>query len=729
MGTYSLDYETTSACDIKLGGYRYAADPSTRILMFAIAEGDKDPRLWCATSPNSEESLAALALLQDAVATRSLIYAFNAAFELAISTYRMKPDLGLDPPDINQWRCTQAMCRRAAAPESLAKAAEFFGLGDQKDPIGKALIGVFSDQEKPVMLEPPPGMKDPATIKVRKNGSKTAGRKPKSRRSASPILDEPVLWDWLVKVDGRKMSVREAWETFCNYCRQDVRVERELHRKIKHFELKGDVLESFLFDLRMNHRGVPVNVAALENGQRIVDHLTDKLGARFTRTTGVSPTQRAKVLEWLQERGYPADNMQAATVEEVLDAPPAAMPPLAVEALRDYSLVGFAALAKIPTMLRCVCPDGYIRGTTQWHGARTGRAAGRLVQPQNLRRPTVKDTDLCYRMIREGWEPHWFEDLWESPLEALASSIRHFFQPHEGVCYSADFVGVENRLAAWVAGETEELAMMVAGEDMYKHMAVKLFGVPYDKVTKEQRTTAKPVVLACGYQVGGRTLQNALATIYKTEKTRDECNEYVRIYRKGHPNTVQAWRDMQAAAVQSIKRPGVAFPVLDGKVEFKCGRVAGINYMTMRLPSGRRLYYPWPETKVRFMQKDDDGADYIMLDPEKDTIDEERGFYTDHVSFYAPIAGKVVWGRVGTYGGRLFENLCQAMGVDLLNHGCLEAERAGFDIRLIVHDEILALHDGRSVEELQRHFCAKQEWARTFPLDSSATEVPYYLKD
>lgn len=690
MPIYHLDYETASACDITFGSYRYASDPSTRILMFAIAKDDEEPLLWTITDRNP----AALDMLRTAIGSDSLIYAHNASFELAISTYRMLPDLGINPPHIDQWRCTLAMCRRGAAPESLAEAAKFFGLDAPKDPRGKALINIFSIR---------------------------AGK----AKPDSPVLCNPIPWDQSVQLKGAgvTMSVREAWQLFGEYCKQDVRVEQELHRKIAHFELRGDVLRSFQFDLRMNWRGVPVNVPALRNADRIVEELKSRLSARFTAITGLQPGQRDATLKWLRERGYPEQDLQAGTVSRIL-ANPEGMTPESVDALRLRDMLSFAALAKIPTMIGAACEDGHVRGTMQWHAARTGRAGGRIIQPQNFRKSTIGgETKLCYRMICEGWEADWFEQLWDSPLEAIASSIRHFIQRPSGDFYDADFSSVENKLAAWVVGDIEELEKILAGMDMYKDMASKMFGVPYEEVTKDQRTIAKPVVLGCGYGVGARSLRDTLEKLYRVKRTRAECKAYVDIYRETHPNTVAAWRELETAAKAAVNVPGKDFDALDGKVSFRVGRVAGIPYLTFRLPSGRRMYYPYPAVKSKFREYDEEE---MLEEPWKR---EERGYWVEELSFYGRITGKAAWGRIGTFGSRLLENLCQAMGADLLDYGCQQAEEEGFDIRMIIHDQILALENGRPVSELVEAFCRVPEWAATFPQAASGDVVEFYTKD
>lgn len=630
MNLLHLDLETTSACDITLGGYRYGSDPTTRILMFAVAQDDEEPVLWDSLDPDCPESRQAVNLLFQAIAEGVPIYAHNVSgFELPLTTYRLKKDVGIDPPHIDQWRCTLAMCRRAAAPESLAESAKFFGLNAPKDPRGKALIGIFSDQRKEITLT---------------NG------KEKFKCTTPPQSH----WNWTVKLHGAgtEMTVRDAWELFKGYCRQDVRVEQELHRTIKHFELRGDVLASFQFDLRMNWRGVPVNVPALRNAQNIVEELKERLSDRFTKVTGLQPTQRNATLEWLQRRGYPEDNLQSATVAKVLQNP-AGMTREAVKALALRDMLSFAALAKIPAMIESACEDNHVKGTMQWHAARTGRAGGRIIQPQNFRKSTIgNETKLCYHMIREGWDSTWFEELWDSPLEAIASSIRHFIQRENGNFLDADFAAVEQKLACWAVDDTDELEKILAGMDMYKVMASQMFRVPYEEVTKEQRTIAKPVVLGCGYGVGARSLRNTLETLYRVKRTLAECKEYVKIYRDTHPKTVQGWRELEDAAKASVRAPGREFYALNGKVAFRVGKVAGVPYLTFRLPSGRRMYYPHPAVKQKFREYDEEE---MLEEPWKR---EERGYWVEELSFYGRITGKAAWGRIGTFGSRLLENLC-----------------------------------------------------------------------
>lgn len=702
MSIYHCDYETASACDITLGSYRYASDPTTRILMFAIAQDGSEPELWSLTDPNPR----ALEMLRTAINTGAPMYSHNAAFELAISTYRMREDIGIAPPHIDQWRCTLAMCRRAAAPESLAEASKFFGLAAPKDPRGKALIGIFSDLSKPVKLASPSG--EAMTVE-------------------SPILCDPIPWDWKVQLKGAKvtLTVREAWDLFCGYCKQDVRVEQELHRKISHFEMKGDVLRSFQFDLRMNWRGVPVNVEALKNAQAFVERQKAKLGARFKQITGLEHSQRDAVLKWMRARGYSKDNMQAPTVDAILDKPEG-MTPEAVEALRVRSMISFAALAKIPAMLESVCPDGRVRGTTQWHAARTGRAGGRIIQPQNFRKSTIKGEEhLCYRMLCEGWADEWIEELWDSPLEAVASAIRHFIQPAKGQFYDCDFVGVESIGGPWLCGQWDKLESILRGEDQYKVMASRIaFKCSYDEVTKEQRQVGKVLELQCIYGTGGRGMRKSLRNM-GVERTLAECNAYVKDFRETFSKYPEAWRTIEDAVKYVVANPGKSQTACNGKLVFACGRAGGVPYLTMQLPSGRRIYYPHPTVKQEFKLYDEEEME------EEPWKREERGYWTDAISFYGKVQTTNRWGRVYTWGSRLFENATQALCADLLNRGCVEAERKGFPICMIIHDQALCETEASTgtLEEFMTAFCTKDEWAADLPLSASGDTAPYYMKD
>lgn len=728
MSIYHFDYETTSECDImSFGAYRYSCDPTTRILMFAIAKDSGAPLLWAFDEPDTSESRQALALLEEAIVTGSLVYAHNYQFELAVSHYRLTKDVGVTTIPVREnYRCTQAMCRKAAIPESLGKVAAFLGLPQQKADIGKKLIEIFSDQNKVITLFPPVGAIDPDTILPLKRGGFTKGKKPANRKSVSPILDEEILWDWQVKVEAgtELMTVRKAWAMFKEYCRQDVRTEQELHKKLSHFELKGLDLESFQFDMRMNFAGAPFNKKALTHTQGIITEFQDRLEARMLRMCGLRSGQREKLLGWLQERGYPEQNLQADTVDAVLEKPPEAMTPLALKVLKHRALLSFAAIKKIPTALGCLCPDGRVRGTKTWHGARTGRGTSKLVQLDNVKKATIKDSRTAYSMLCNGYELSWFEDLWESPLEVFASCMRHFIQLPDGeMILDADFVGVEARIAPWLCGQHDKLQSILDGLDQYIVMASEVvFNIPYDQVTRDQRTVGKPVELQLGFGAGGKGLRNSLRDIHGVDLPLKTCISIVAKFRAKFPKYKECWDEMEDAAKKVIITPSVGeVSVAEGQIKFRVGRAAGIPFLVMTLPSGRKMYYPNPEVKRVFKEYDEED---MAVEPWKKA---EKGYWTDSISFFGQHEG--VWRRIHTWGSRLFENAVQAIGADLLNYGMISAEKKGYGIMMCIHDQALAQANGGSLEGFIEALCEKQPWADSFPLEADGKIVPFYLKE
>ena len=724
-----IDYETWSEADLSsVGAYRYAEDSTARILMFAIARDEEEPLVWDFMDQNSTESRKAVSMFREAIMAKELIYAHNAAFEVAITRYRAKADLGLTfIPSLDQWRCTAGMCRRAAIPHSLKQAGEVLKLDLRKDARGEDLMKVFSIPGRTILIAP--------------DYEKVFDKSSKGRRAPNRYTDNPlfgwheadadgelvqhteILWDWSIKVGGTEMTVREAWEAYKDYCRQDVKTEMVLHKKLYKFELTGRELESFQFNLRLNDRGVPVNVTALKNADQLINQYAAREGIRFENITGLRPSQSQKFKAWMQSHGYPYDDLQAGTVEKAITEFDDLMSPKALKALQIYSMLNFAALKKVTAMLRAVCSDGKVRGTLFWHGARTGRATGKLIQPQNIKKATVV-TDVAYDMLRVGSTLEDLEELWHSPLEAIASCARHFIELPGTKFYDADFVGVEARLTPWIAGEQTKLDKILAGIDLYKDLATRIFGVPYDEVTKKQRTIAKPAELGCCFGVAGKGLQDGLAKApYYVKLSLKECQHIVSVYRKTHPKTVEAWAALETAAKAAIEN-GDTSAILDGRVKVGKVTTAGINYLVLRLPSGRRLYYPHARIKPTFKPY---SKEEMQAEPWKA---EKGGYWLDQIEFWGERPNNAGWGWVGTWGSRLFENIVQAMGADLLDEGCIAAEKAGFDVFLIVHDQALCYaHDELTIEDYEKSFCTVGDWAATFPLAAEGQIVPYYLKD
>ena len=479
--SFSLDYETYSEAPLGgkkgVGAHKYAEHPSTEILLAAVSKNGAEPLLW----DRYYHDLEAEELVTEmASGAENIIWAWNANFEAAISKYLFLSTFGVNAPLLHQWRCPASVARRMAIPFSLGDAAAFLGLGEQKDKRGSALIKIFSIPQ-------------------------TTGKRKGER--IHPIKDAEMI----VTVAGVKMPVHEAWQLFRAYCIQDVKTEQAAALRLKSAEFKGDILDGFQFDMIMNDRGIPVDVEALHMAKKIVDDYSGTLITEFqTITGGMVPTQVAALLPWLQERGYKGDNLRAATMDEALDDEEEdteensnAMwrddaTPEAKRALAIRQAISFAAVKKIPKMIDAACSDGRVRGALMFWGAqRTGRSSGRIIQPQNFRRPTIESHVQAFWDIRNGMEWSEIEMLHGPVLEVLASTMRHFIREPERQFLDTDFSQIEARMLAWVAGHKTLLDAFRKGEDLYKITASTIYGVPYGQITKDQRFIGKVAALAC----------------------------------------------------------------------------------------------------------------------------------------------------------------------------------------------------------------------------------------
>lgn len=545
-----LDYETYSPLDLtEVGVFKYAEHPEAEILMCAVASETEGPFLlinpkWEFVRPSDP---GAAALLLSHIPTEPYpgeeIWAHNAQFEFAISEALLRRDFYLGwRPQIEQWRCTALLCRRAGFPAKLEKACEMLGLPQQKDARGKALIRKFS-------------MPDPKT------GKRTLP------------TDDP-----------------EGFREFGEYCLQDVRAEMALHKALKAFAPTGDLLRAFTWDLKVNARGFKVDVPALRNAQEIIESIEAESGAEFLKMTGVAHTQREKARQWFIAHGLDLPDMQAATLGAV-DLGKA--PVEAGNALSLYSTMQFAAVKKVRTMLNCVCADGRVRGGLQFHGASTGRWSGRLVQPQNFAKPKKhhrKYTEGFFASLRMGFDRTALETLYGDCYGLISSSIRHFIA---GPLLDADYNAIEARIVAWLAGQEDVLQCFRDGKDLYKWMASGIYGIPEGLVDSDQRQLGKVTILGCGYQMWWPKFQQAAKDMYELDLSDALSEKAVMAYRDRCSKVVQLWAALETAARSAISNPGQIFKA-GAYLSFTVKKVGPISYLLIKLPSGRHLAYPHP---------------------------------------------------------------------------------------------------------------------------------------
>lgn len=679
---HHLDYETRSVADIKrTGAFKYAEDPSTEILCAAIARNDEEPLLWvnpkfafddlftCRSSPGADE------LMAEMCAGTGPVYAHNAQFEHAITNRCPNSPFKVD---IRRWRCTAAMSRRAAIPASLEKAAETLGLLQQKDSKGKTLIRKFSVPQK------------------------------KDGKFIEPIHKQ------------------EDFIAFCEYCLQDVRVEQGIHKALKHFELTGDILEAFLADLAINARGMPVNIPALRHAKSLIDAYEARLTEEFRGLTGFNPTQRDVLLKWLKENGYPGDNLRADTLDEQLGSAEFDPSSLLGRVLTIKKHLSFASIKKVGAMIECACDDGRVRGTLQFYGASTGRASGRLIQPQNFKRPTIADTDASYADICAGeGEDH--IELFHGPLlEVIGSSIRHFIHDPEEPIFDVDFSAIEARVSAWLAGEEWKLEVFRTHGKIYEATICRMTGMPLQEMldyAKEHgkhhpdRFKGKVSELALTYQ-GGKNALIAMGAIDMGLKE-EELEGIVEQWREANGNIVKLWHACDRAAKNAVTNFGTRYEV--GKLSFFCANTAGARYLFMKLPSGRRISYRDPKIEETVSRDKKTG--------EVETWSNGNIKTRQTLSYWGQIPGKVAWGRCAIYGGMWVENASQAIAADLLNNGIVKAEKKGIHVASMIHDQCLAYKRGDfTIQDLCDCLTDLPAWAEGLPIAVDGQVQPYYTK-
>lgn len=713
----SLDFETRSRIDLKkLGGYRYAEDPSTEVLVIAVQQhGTNRVLSWDVREPI--EGNAAIALLRKAIGEGWEIWAFNAAFEWVILKYVCPRQFGFPVPDINTMRCTAAVCRSAGMPPSLEKSAEFLKLPVRKDKIGHSLIQRFSVPDK-------------------KTGA---------------FNDHTTPGEFAL--GGKRTTYAEAFQKFVDYCEQDVRTELAVGEAMKPYHLTGFPLAWFQLDMRLNDRGVPVDVNALKAAQRWVKEHETKLAAEFREITGLNHTQRDRVLEWFQSEGYRFDSLAVGFRERALRG--SLLSDKARRALKIKGEISYAAVKKVPSMISMVMSDGRIRGSFLWCGAqKTWRWTSKTPQWQNMKkppkwlRPIIED---AYQAMRNGTVSlEDFEFLYGPPYEVIASMSRYFVRFPDWNVLDLDFSSVEARILPFLIGADRIIHKIKTGGDIYTSTAAALGAelrqkhkVPFDI----DRDTAKTIVLATQFQGGW----HAVFTATGEKWDREWCETAVKIVRRENPELQAAWRSFQDAFVEALDNPN-RWVKASPMVSFGYFPNAPFPRLMMRLASGRCITMPYPEkapiTMVKLVEKDPKTGKDVKtrwdrrsghLDEEQLTDDIKPGdkflapntridssFHTWELSFFGHIKDKL-YGRVPTYGGNDLQSATQGTGADLLAYGAIKAEQAGFDPFFIVHDQCLTPDDGRR-EEFERVMCSIPKWFEGFPLEADAESVRSYQK-
>ena len=531
MKTLSIDIETYSEASLSSTGvYRYAADPSFTILLFAYSVDGEPVQVVDLTQGESLPAEVEAALSDPDVEK----WAFNAQFErVCLSAY-----LGerLDP---RGWYCSLVWSTYAGIPLNLAGVAQALHLETEKMTEGKDLIRKFSQPCKA----------------TKSNGGRTRN------------LPE---------------HAPEDWETFKAYCVRDVEVERAIASRLSPLPMPAFEWENYWRDQRFNDMGVGIDVELASKAVEADREIKEALYTQMRHWTGVeNPQSVTQLLGWLQEHGAQLPSLAKADVASALEEADGSV----ADVLAARLEIAKSSVKKYEKMLDCVCPDGRAHGLLQFMGAgRTGRWAGRLVQVQNLPRQTFGDLEEAAALVKAG-QADMLGVLWGSAPNVLSELIRAAFVAAPGHRFLvADFSAIEARVIAWLAGEQWVLDLFKNGGDIYCETGSRMFGQEVKKHSP-LRQRAKVAVLACGYQGGVGALKAMGGE--KLGLSEDEMASIVDAWRKANPRIAQMWWDVNRAALEAIKN-GTSQMVGRIKVYQKLGA------LVIALPSGRELIYPSP---------------------------------------------------------------------------------------------------------------------------------------
>jgi DNA polymerase len=651
------DYETRSQAILKtVGTYKYATDPSTEVVCCAYTVDDEPVQLWTPGDPAPAEFIEA------ATNPAWIVCAHGAHFEDAIERHVLHPRLGWPVFPIEKQHCTMAAALAAGLPARLSMVADALDLANRKDRGGERLMHQMS--------------------------------KPRRARKGEDISQ--VHW---FNDDDRLQRLYE-------YCRQDVEVERELFNRLPPLSAS----EQALWELssQINQRGFYIDRAFAQAARKIAKAAAPEIDKEIVELTAgdvTSINQVARLTAWLRDHGCALESLDRKAIGRELAKSEDELSPL-IRRVLELRLSGAqAATKKIDALLARAGDDGRIRGAFRFHGAGTGRWAGEGFQPQNLKRPLVKDIDAAVAAVSTGDYEH-VRKLYGRPLAVVGDCSRAMICAAPGhVLIGADFSSIESRVLAWIAGEQWKLdayrrydATGDQRDEPYCETACRIFRVPSGSYTKDspERNVGKTCDLAFGYMGG----INAWRKFEPDRFTDNEVKTFNAEWRAAHPAIRRLWYNIDRAALTAVRERGRVIHC--GPIAFKS---AGA-FLLLKLPSGRKLSYPQPRA----------------------VGDAER----QHVVFADNAAGQFKDCRngQGAYGGLWTENVVSGIARDLLAEAMLRIEGAGYPIVLHVHDEIVAeVPEGfGSTEKFTQLMTRKPAWALELPIAAKAWTGQRYTK-
>lgn len=703
MTNIHLDFESRSEADIwAVGAYEYSMHPSTEILCICYAVDD-DPVFTI-----TREHITAMDIFGDAsclsplnlellAADQTNIFtAHNAFFEQCMWQNIMVKKYGFPPIPIHRWRCSAAKASSHGLPKALDNAAKVLELAHQKDTEGKKIMLKLAKPRKPTKTNPAKWNEDP-----------------------------------------------EDFKKLYAYCVDDVETERCIDKALP--DLNPTEQMVWFIDQYMNGNGVPVDrhlvTKAIEFAQVYSGRLNDEL-RHITAGAVDRHSMRDRFLMWLATQGLVLPDFTESTVSKTYEAR-TDLPWHIRRALQIKLLLAKSSVKKYQAFAEATSADGRLRDILVYHSASTGRWGGKLVQLQNLPRGIKGiDSDACADCISNLDMPM-FEMMYPDVMGALSTSIRSVITAEEGKeLFVADYSAIEARGIAWLAKQEDLLDVFRNGDCIYCKAASQIYGYECNKDDNPyERQVGKTAILALGY-AGGIAAFGTMANSYKldleplydivvptaSDEELSNAEQMYKMYaskattvlpyksgiaadiikqrwRKANPAIVEFWKEQEQGALEAVQQKGQL--VQAGRMYYQ---VVG-DFLYCRLPSGRMLAYHHPEIKVTETAWGTEKAQLRYM-----TLDSQTKKYI----------------RVASYGGKLAENITQAVCRDIMAEAMIRTYNSGkYELIMTVHDEIVTQADPRaaSVDELCQIMCQVPKWCPDFPITAAGWHGKRYKKD
>jgi len=687
------DFETRSTAKLKLiGAWKYSLDPSTEVLCLSWRCTNGEKGFWHCEHPGIFAATPLPTRLFELMADPTCtIEAHNSFFELAIWTNICVPKMGWPAIRPDAWRCSAAKAAACSLPRDLEGAGNALSLQTVK-----------SDEGHRIMLK----LCKPAK----------ATKKFPNRKWHEDSDDLMALWD---------------------YCETDTAAEEALSDALPNLSKYEQRI--WEMDQRMNARGIFIDVEGVRKAIKLAEQCVAKLNEELHFLTGLDTAgQREKITAWVREQGVDLFDTQAETLDRMVKRDD--LPRNVHRVLQIVRSAGRSSVKKYTAMLEMATEDCRARGTMMYHGAGTGRWTGKGLQPHNFPRGGLKNMEGAWRAIH-NWSLEDIEMVYGDAMEFLSHALRGaIIAPPDRELFCGDYASIEARVLFWLAGEIRGTEVFRRKGDIYCIMASDIYDRPITKKDVLERMFGKQAILGLGFGMGfvkflvtcrkynikftdrqvldivGIERYAEIAEWIQTDgwkwvkqsttpMTTDDVPSLVLMkyvverYRERYDTVPKYWKQLERAAISAVQNPGVVFTA--GKTKWAKQGV----FLKCQLPSGRKLFYPFPEVEMTGWGPK---LSYMGVHPKTHQ-----------------------WVRQDTYGGSLCENVVQATARDIMAHAMLLCDEGGkFSIEMSVHDEIVAdapigLY---TIDEFLELIITLPDWAEGCPVDAEGWKGPRYMK-